>query len=100
MSLSKTFNFFLFLKAHCVYGYSSDPSRFTIGLGYFDRNQLNSWSVIKRVTRIIIHASYNSNTVSNDIALMKLDVSENLKKKSIPDLPLNLSFKLIKKMFV
>jgi hypothetical protein len=50
------------------------PSYFTIGLGYWDRQQTNSWSVLKTVTRIIIHPSYDSSTTTNDIALMKLDV--------------------------
>ena len=62
-------------KAHCVYGRTSVPSYFTIGLGYWDRQQTNSWSVLKTVTRIIIHPSYDSSTTTNDIALMKLDVS-------------------------
>ena len=53
------------------------PSAFTIGLGYWDRQQPNSWSVLKTVTRIILHPSYDSSTTTNDIALMKLDVSWN-----------------------
>jgi hypothetical protein len=67
--------FYAPFKAHCVEGRSSVLSSFSIGLGYWDRQNVNSWSVLKKVTRIIIHPSYNTNTLANDIALMKLDVS-------------------------
>ena len=66
--------FKLYSQAHCVYGRSSDPSLFTIGIGYWNRNQLNAWSETKTVTRIIIHESYVSFDTGHDIALMKLDV--------------------------
>jgi secreted trypsin-like serine protease len=65
----------IFFKAHCVEGRSSVLSSFSIGLGYWDRQNVSSWSVLKQVTRIIIHPSYITNTYANDIALMKLDVS-------------------------
>jgi hypothetical protein len=53
------------------------PASFTIGLGYWDTEQPNSWSVIKKVARIIIHESYqyDEEYLPNDIALIKLDVS-------------------------
>ena len=65
--------------AHCVIGRSSEPSRFTVGLGVFDRNALNSWSIIKTAVQIIMHEAYSDISYANDIALIKLDVCYFLK---------------------
>ena len=62
--------------AHCVSGRASQPSRFRIGLGLFDTNLFNSWTIFRTATRIIIHGSYSTRTFSNDIDLIKLDVSK------------------------
>ena len=67
--------------AHCVSDRASQPSRFRIGLGLFDRNVFNSWTIFRTATRIIIHESYSSWTFSNDIALIKLDVSQKFRRK-------------------
>ena len=69
--------------AHCVSGRASQPSRFRIGLGLFDRNVFNSWTIFRTATRIIIHESYSSWTFSNDIALIKLDVSKKFKRNKL-----------------
>ena len=60
--------------AHCVYG-RNNPAAFTIDAGITSRFTTNSWSKTNlRVSKIIIHPSYNPNTITNDIALMKLSV--------------------------
>ena len=71
--------FFGPLTAHCLYGETPVPSNFTIGLGYCDSKNVNSWSVLKSVIRIIQNPSNDSNTKMNGIALMKLDVRKNLR---------------------
>jgi len=58
--------------AHCVYGRST-PSLFSFDAGINSRLTANSWSKLNlRVSKIVMHPSYNPNQITNDIALMKL----------------------------
>ncbi len=60
--------------AHCVYGRST-PSLYTFDAGINSRFTVNAWSKTNlRVSKIIMHPSYNPNLITNDIALMKLAV--------------------------
>jgi len=61
--------------AHCVYG-RTIPSTYTFDAGINNRNIIEAWSKVNlKVSKVIVHPSYNPNLISNDIALMKLAVS-------------------------
>ncbi|XP_078674675.1 plasminogen-like [Branchiostoma floridae x Branchiostoma belcheri] len=57
--------------AHCVDGRTS-PSPWTILLGKEHRNTQDPTQQSRSVTKVIVHQSWNSNTVQNDLTLMKL----------------------------
>jgi secreted trypsin-like serine protease len=59
--------------AHCVYG-RTNPNFYSFQLGLHDRNAPEAWATTKSVSRVIMHPSYNPNTLQNDIALMKFSV--------------------------
>ncbi len=63
-----------FSAAHCVFG-RANPAFYSFDIGVHDRLAPESWYLTRKVSRIIIHPSYNDRTVANDIALMKLDVN-------------------------
>ena len=53
----------------------SNPALFTFDIGKTSRLSSNAWSINNvRVSKIIIHPSYNDAQITNDIALMKLAV--------------------------
>ena len=55
---------------------SDKPTLFTFDIGRTSRLTSNAWSINNvRVSKIIIHPSYNNNQLTNDIALMKLAVN-------------------------
>jgi len=60
--------------AHCVYG-RTNPAYYTFDLGLHDRSVPESWAIKRSVSKVIIHESYSTRTLENDIALMKLSVS-------------------------
>ncbi len=49
-------------------------SSYALQLGTFDRRSSESWSIQARPKRIIRHPDYSEFKMSNDIALIKLDV--------------------------
>ncbi|XP_078577348.1 trypsin-3-like [Branchiostoma floridae x Branchiostoma japonicum] len=57
--------------AHCVDG-QSNPSQWRVSLGSHRRTSTDSTQQDFSVTRIIMHESYDSNRINNDVALMKL----------------------------
>jgi len=58
--------------AHCVEGYVSTPSVFTIMVGTNYLYDSTSTTIQRRtVTNIIKHPNYNTNTEENDIAILK-----------------------------
>lgn len=63
-------------NARCVDNIGA--SVLTLGLGLFDVNGFNSWSVFKKAEVIIKHEVYDAVTLENDIALIKLDVNYKL----------------------
>uniref|UniRef100_A0A8C6PNS4 Zgc:100868 n=1 Tax=Nothobranchius furzeri TaxID=105023 RepID=A0A8C6PNS4_NOTFU len=58
--------------AHCLASFNGNPSRLTVYLGLQTIQGSNPNSVSRTVARIIVHASYNSETSDNDIALLQL----------------------------
>jgi enterokinase len=57
--------------AHCVYGRTT-ASLYSFDIGIHDRLAPEVWAVNRRVSKIIVHPSYNPTFWRNDIALMKL----------------------------
>ncbi|XP_076021926.1 coagulation factor VII [Genypterus blacodes] len=56
--------------AHCVW---SKPARiFHVTVGEHDRNQIEGTEQKKRVSKVLVHPSYNSTTSDCDLALLKL----------------------------
>ncbi|XP_061568158.1 polyserase-2-like [Cololabis saira] len=66
-------NQWVLTAAHCVDGRS--PSEFTVYLGRQSQEGSNPNEVSRSVTQIISHSGYNSDTVDNDISLLKLSSS-------------------------
>lgn len=60
--------------AHCVDG-ALNPALYSIDIGLHDRTVKESWYINRAVSNVIMHESYNRNTLQNDIALMRLSVS-------------------------
>ena len=67
--------------AHCIV-YGPTASYYTVDIGFNNRNSPDSWSISRKITKVIVHPSYSDNTLLNDIALVKMDVSL-LQKKNI-----------------
>jgi hypothetical protein len=62
----------------------SNPALFTFDIGRTSRVTANAWSVNNvRVSKIIMHPSYNDAQITNDIALMKLAVNNKFCKCNI-----------------
>jgi secreted trypsin-like serine protease len=60
----------------------SNPALFTFDIGRTSRVTANPWSVNNvRVSKIVMHPSYNDAQITNDIALMKLAVKNNNNNK-------------------
>ena len=57
--------------AHCVYGRTT-ASLYSFDIGLHDRLAPEVWAVNRRVSKVIVHPSYNPTYWRNDIALMKL----------------------------
>lgn len=63
-------NYYVITAAHCVSGSSASSVVVVVGT-----NTLNSGGTSYRVSRIVVHSGYNSNTISNDIALLRLSTA-------------------------
>jgi secreted trypsin-like serine protease len=59
--------------AHCIV-YGPTASYYSVDIGYNDRQVANSWSISRKISKVIVHESYSEYTLLNDIALVKLDV--------------------------
>lgn len=57
--------------AHCI-GQNTKPGSYGILFGVHDRLSHESWMISRDVRRIIIHPSYDTQNLRNDIALMEL----------------------------
>jgi len=65
-------NSWILTAAHCVDGYTTQPTRFYIQLGSFDNRQMEAGEVQVQVAQIFMHPQYNARTQTNDVALMRL----------------------------
>lgn len=68
--------------AHCVYGREDQASFTEAVLGEHDRSVDEKSEQKFTVAKIISHANYSSNTLDNDIAMIKLQKKVTLKKDS------------------
>jgi secreted trypsin-like serine protease len=64
-------NQWVLTAAHCVDG-RTNPTYYTVDLGLYQRGKIESWTVSSSVSKVIMHPSYNSRLLTNDIALLKL----------------------------
>ncbi|TRY59601.1 hypothetical protein DNTS_003884, partial [Danionella cerebrum] len=63
-------NLWVLSAAHCFS--DTDPSLYMVYLGRHSQDLPNPNEVSRTVSQVIVHPSYNSNTVNNDIALLRL----------------------------
>uniref|UniRef100_A0A667ZRD9 Coagulation factor VII, like n=1 Tax=Myripristis murdjan TaxID=586833 RepID=A0A667ZRD9_9TELE len=56
--------------AHCVWG--KTPSQFHITVGEHDRSEKEGSEQTRRVSKVLVHPSYNNSTSDCDLALLKL----------------------------
>ena len=64
--------------AHCIV-YGPTASYYSVDLGFNDRNVPDSWSISRKISKVIVHPSYSDRTLLNDIALVKMDVSDSFR---------------------
>ena len=70
---------------------SSDPSKYSVGVGVHNVEKPDPWTKNNlKVAKIVIHQKYEKETLQNDIALIQLDVC------IFKILIINSSFKIIK----
>ncbi len=83
--------------AHCIV-YGPTASYYSVDLGFNDRNVPDSWSISRKISKVIVHPSYSDRTLLNDIALVKMDVSDyfrGLKCLFVKRLLMNLLFETV-----
>jgi secreted trypsin-like serine protease len=60
--------------AHCIV-YGPTASYYSVDIGLNDRNNPDSWSISRKIQKVIVHESYSDRSLRNDIALVKLQYS-------------------------
>jgi len=60
--------------AHCIV-YGPTASYYSLDIGVNDRNNPDTWSISRKVSKVIVHESYSDRSLRNDIALVKLQYS-------------------------
>ena len=68
---------YVLTASHCFGGAQSLPFGVRVFIGVHDRNNMESWVQSQNAVKLFTHEYYNSNTVANDVALLKLDVPVN-----------------------
>ena len=58
--------------AHCIV-YGDIASYYSVDVGFTDRSRPNSWSITRKLSKVISHPSYDERKLINDIALAKMD---------------------------
>ena len=70
--------------AHCVNG-KLNPSAYEVDIGFNHRSKPDSWSVSKKVLKIVMHPHYDLNLLDeNDIALLKLQINDETNNRFNP----------------
>lgn len=60
--------------AHCIV-YGNTASYYSVELGINDRNAPDTWSLSRKIKKVIVHEAYSDTQLINDIALVKMEVS-------------------------
>ena len=60
--------------AHCIV-YGPTASYYSVDIGVNDRNAFDSWSLSRKIIKVIVHEQYSDSSLVNDIALVKMQVS-------------------------
>ncbi len=60
--------------AHCIV-YGPTASYYDVAIGVNNRNKPDTWSITRKASKIIVHEKYSDRTLFNDIALLKMSVS-------------------------
>jgi secreted trypsin-like serine protease len=58
--------------AHCVEGYQTQPGRFRLFASNYNLGTNDDGQVTLQVAQIVRHPNYNANSMTNDLALMRL----------------------------
>ena len=68
---------FIFLNKFFIYIYrQANPSLYVIDVGMQNRLVADSWTLKNlKVSKIIVHSGFNWDSIQQDIALVKLEVS-------------------------
>jgi len=64
-------NQWILTAASCVYR-NANPTYYTVKVGLYDTNLYETYTVVTRVSKIVINPSYNDYYIRNDIALLKI----------------------------
>lgn len=60
--------------AHCIV-YGPTASYYSVEIGVNDRNNPDSWSISRKISKVFVHESYSDRSLLNDIALVKMEYS-------------------------
>ena len=60
--------------AHCIV-YGDYASFYSVDIGFTDRNNPNSWSISRKLSKVVMHRDYDDRALINDITLLKLEVT-------------------------
>ncbi len=53
---------------------NGNPNYYTVKVGLYDTNLYETYTIVSRVSKIVINTSFNTFYIRNDIAMMKLAV--------------------------
>merc|ERR1719223_1746368 len=60
--------------AHCIV-YGNTASYYSVELGINNRDAPDTWSLSRKIKKVIVHESYSDTQLINDIALVKMEYS-------------------------
>lgn len=69
--------------AHCFSGSTYINPSLKVDIGVHDRNNKEEWVQTRNVSKLYIHQSFSMQNLKYDIALLKLSVNLQIKKKTI-----------------